>query len=950
MKKDSDKTKKQLIAELTELRKKNQEQKDKLKAENQQLRATEQQLKAANQQLSASEAKFKNLLLLKKAILESPESIVVFALDKNYCYIDFTLQHKQTMKAIWDVDIKIGDNILDYIKFKPDRKKAKKNFDKALKGEQFVLYEEYGDEKLKRTFYEDRYSPVYDENNNIIGLSVYVIDITERKQAEEKLKEKETFLKTIFDGIQEPMHVIDRDYKVLLTNKQLLEMKNVKQEDIRGKYCYEAYQGRNEHCEQCGAKEVFKTGKPYSLIKFLPLPDGTYGYFNVYSFPLFEESGEVTQVIEITRDITERKRAEKALKESELRLKSLINGTPDIICFKDGKGRWLVANDADLELFSLQHTDYFGKIDAELAELTDPIYKESLLLCMESDEKSWQSKTLSRGNEVIPTVNGTKKVYDVIKVPLFEPDGARKGLVVLGRDITERKRAEQQLHNEREKLLVTLQSIGDGVVTTDTEGRVTFINRVAKQLTGWNQEEAAGQPLSEVFNIINEKTGEPVENPVRKVLKSGKIIGLANHAALIARDGTRRNIADSGAPILDSQGKIIGVVLVFRDVTEKRKREEEQLKIEKLESVGVLAGGIAHDFNNILTAILGNISLADIYIEKGHKAHLLLQAAEKASLRAKDLTQQLLTFSKGGDPFRKTASIKQVITDSADFVLHGSNVRCSYAIPKDLWLVDIDTGQMSQVIQNLVINARHAMPAGGEINIACENIADITTETALSLEGEEYIKITIADHGCGIPEKYLDKIFDPYFSTKQQGSGLGLAITHSIITKHDGHISVRSKPDEGTMFTIYLPASAEQKSKDSEEETKKTEKTARATILVMDDEEMIQDLVKKMLSLLGHEVLLAKDGEDAITIFGKHQSSDAPVDVIIMDLTIPGGMGGKEAIKEILKIDPEAKAIVSSGYANDPVMANYGKYGFKAAISKPFEMDQLKKTINSVLG
>ncbi|MEA3428504.1 MAG: PAS domain-containing protein, partial [Thermodesulfobacteriota bacterium] len=217
-------------------------------------------------------------------------------------------------------------------------------------------------------------------------------------------------------------------------------------------------------------------------------------------------------------------------------------------------------------------------------------------------------------------------------------------------NITERKRAEQQLHNEREKLFVTMQSIGDGVITTDTEGRVTFINGVAEELTGWNQEKAAGQILSEIFNIINEKTGLTCENPVNKVLVSGKIISLANHTALIARDGIQRSIADSGAPILDPEGKIIGVVLVFRDVTQEKKREEELLKIKKLESVGGLAGGIAHDFNNILMAILGNINLADIYIGKDHKAHRLLQEAEKASVRAKDLTQQLLTFSKGGDP------------------------------------------------------------------------------------------------------------------------------------------------------------------------------------------------------------------------------------------------------------------------------------------------------------
>ena len=507
---------------------------------------------------------------------------------------------------------------------------------------------------------------------------------------------------------------------------------------------------------------------------------------------------------------------------------------------------------------------------------------------------------------------------------------------------------DQTIRAEKQRLAVTLQSIGDGVITTDTAGKVILINKVAEELTGWPQEEAIGQPVVEVFNIINEKTGKSCENSVQKVIQSGKIVGLANHTAIIRKDGTQRTIEDSGAPILDRENRIIGVVLVFRDITNQVKMEEEILKIKKLESVGVLAGGIAHDFNNILTAILGNINLAGRYIDAENKAYSLLRDAEKASIRAKDLTQQLLTFSKGGDPVKKTTSIGNVITDSAIFVLRGSTVACRLDIPEDLWLVDIDTGQMSQVIQNIALNARHVMPEGGEINIVCTNISDITTETGLSLPGEKYIKITIEDHGGGISEKYLDKIFDPYFSTKQEGSGLGLAITHSIINKHDGHIFVQSQIGEGTTFTIYLPASDQQATHEPTKEAYKA-KAGKTRILVMDDEQLVQDVAKQMLNHLGHEVLQAGDGKEAIAIFNEHRKSGKPIDVIIMDLTIPGGIGGKDAIEEILKINPEAKAVVSSGYSNDPVMADYQKYGFKAAIGKPFSLAELNETINSVL-
>ncbi|MCK5194189.1 MAG: PAS domain S-box protein, partial [Desulfobulbaceae bacterium] len=329
-------------------------------------------------------------------------------------------------------------------------------------------------------------------------------------------------------------------------------------------------------------------------------------------------------------------------------------------------------------------------------------------------------------------------------------------------DITKRKQAEELLSEEKERLAVTLRSIGDGVITTDTAGNIVLMNKIAEKLTGWSQEEAFNRPLTEVFHIINEKTRKRCENPVEKVLSSGKIIGLANHTALIAKDGTERSIADSGAPIRDKESRIIGVVLVFRDVTLKNQMEEELLKVKKLESVSVLAGGIAHDFNNILAGILGNIELTLLDANLKPKTQKFLTEAKKASVRAKDLTQQLLTFAKGGEPVKETTSLSEIMRDSAEFVLHGSNVACQYHIPDDLWFVEIDKGQMSQVIQNLIINAKHAMPAGGIINITCKNILSSATESIFLPRKNNYIRVTISDSGIGIPENVIDKIFDPY--------------------------------------------------------------------------------------------------------------------------------------------------------------------------------------------
>ncbi|MCB2180867.1 MAG: PAS domain S-box protein [Desulfobulbaceae bacterium] len=515
-------------------------------------------------------------------------------------------------------------------------------------------------------------------------------------------------------------------------------------------------------------------------------------------------------------------------------------------------------------------------------------------------------------------------------------------------NISRRKQAEAGLLAEKERLSVTLRSIGDGVITTDTEGRIVLVNRVAESLIGRTQREAFGRPLQDVFHIINEKNGQTCPNPLDKIFESGEIVDLSSDTTLISRDGTRRTIADSGSPIRDQDSKIIGAVLVFRDVTDELKKEEELMKARKLESVGVLAGGIAHDFNNILVAILGNLSLAEQYISPDN-ADLcsLIQEAEKASLRAKNLTQQLLTFSKGGDPIKQTASLENLIKEPSDFVLSGSNVACNYVIPDTIRMVDVDPGQISQVIQNLIINAKQAMPGGGTIEITCSNISDEEKNFPHTLNKGKYVLINIKDTGTGIAASILDNIFDPYFTTKQDGSGLGLAVCHSIISKHGGLISVQSAEGQGTTFSIYLPASDAGKSGTAHKKENLTK--GSGTVLLMDDEATIRTVAQRMLTHLGYDVVLASNGEEAIKLYKERLGSENAIDVSIMDLTIPGGMGGQDAVREILDVDPDAKVIVSSGYSNDPVMASFAEYGFKAAVAKPFNLTELGKTIKSVL-
>ncbi len=539
---------------------------------------------------------------------------------------------------------------------------------------------------------------------------------------------------------------------------------------------------------------------------------------------------------------------------------------------------------------------------------------------------------------------------DAYLVP--DPQSGEEVIQVIARDITNRKQMEAKLKQtndlldaERERLAVTLRSIGDGVITTDNDGKIMLINKAAERLTGWSQDEARGRPLGEVFRIIHEKNRQPCENPVRRVIETGLTVGLANHTILIARDGTERIIADSGAPIRDQQSRIIGVVLVFRDVSDKQKMQEELQKASKLESIGILAGGIAHDFNNILTVILGNISLAMMSVDPGDKILHHLVQSEKATMMAKDLTEQLLVFSKGGAPVKSTASLKDLILESATFSIRGSSVKCDFQIAEDLWPAEVDVNQISRVVNNLVLNGTQAMPSGGRLAVHAEN-AVLGPNRRIPLPPGKYIKISVRDSGIGIPPEHLPKIFDPFFTTKQKGSGLGLSISYSIINKHEGHIMAESQLGKGTAFHIHLPASEKTVLPKPRHAGKPT--SGQGRILVMDDEESIRNIATAMLRKLGYEAACVNDGKEAIKTYLAAQKSAHPFHGIIMDLTIPGGVGGREALKTILESDPSARAAASSGYSNDPIMSNFANHGFKAKITKPYTLAEISAVLQEL--
>lgn len=506
-------------------------------------------------------------------------------------------------------------------------------------------------------------------------------------------------------------------------------------------------------------------------------------------------------------------------------------------------------------------------------------------------------------------------------------------------EIVERERTEEALRDSEEKYRQLVENANEAIVVA-RDGRLHFVNARAVELSGYSEAELKANPFIDWVhpedrdmvrqNYLKRISGEPApENyTIRFLHKDGGVKWVDISAVRISWEGSPATLN------------------FLSDITEKRRLEEELLKAQKLESIGVLAGGIAHDFNNILASIMGNISLAKLDADPDDRIYDFLEKAEGASKRATGLTQQLLTFSRGGAPVKKVSSVSDVIADCATFVLSGSKVRCDFDLPTDLWPVEIDVDQISQVIQNIIINADQAMPDGGVIRIRAANFT-VGANHDLPLTPGRYVKIAIQDLGSGIPEVYLNKIFDPYFTSKQNGVGLGLATAYSIIRRHDGHIGVESQVGTGTTFTVYLPSSKEQVIKTDED--RHDPLPGRGRILAMDDEDMIRDLIRHMLHRMGYEAEVACDGEQAIHLYRRALEAGEPFDVVILDLTIPGAMGGKEALKKLLEMDPDVKAIVSSGYSNDPIMSNYKNYGFCGVVAKPFNMQNLSEALNEVL-
>ncbi|MCP4118087.1 MAG: response regulator [Desulfobacteraceae bacterium] len=518
----------------------------------------------------------------------------------------------------------------------------------------------------------------------------------------------------------------------------------------------------------------------------------------------------------------------------------------------------------------------------------------------------------------------------------------------LKNEIEERKQAEKLLKESESKLVQAQYISGMGDFTWDiVTGEVTCSKGMYRVLK-YDETEEVNFPRINT-SIHHSDDIERVTQWIMQSISSGEKKLPPNEYRINCKDGSVIHVHTEGR-IEYKDGTAVKLFGTCQDITEQKKIEKELQKMQKLKSIGTLAGGIAHDFNNILMGLFGNISIAKDTLSKDHPGFKFLEETEKSMGRATRLTKQLLTFAKGGAPVREDVSIDRLAKEIVRFDLSGSNVMPVFEPEADLWMAQADKGQIQQVFSNLTINADQAMPDGGHLYIKLANAA-VSENLVPNLSPGKYIKVTMDDEGTGIDHKYLDRIFDPYFSTKQAGCGLGLATVLSIINKHNGHISVDSQLGKGTRFTFYLPASESQERPETKQpvavKASSTEHIAR--VLVMDDEKVILNVTKRMLERIGYKVDTALDGGEAIEICRQAMDAGKPFDYVIMDLTIPGGIGGKEAIKEILEIDPDARAIVSSGYADDPVMANYAEYGFKGMAAKPYTLNELREVMGQVL-
>jgi PAS domain S-box-containing protein len=768
--------------------------------------------------------------------------------------------------------------------------------------------------------------PVKDEKGNVTNLLEVVRDTTEKKKLEQALRDSEQLYKTLIDTAPYAITVTDLKAEITYTSDRALEMYGYENlEEVLGKNAFIFIAPSDRKRAKLNLKKTLKYGSVRNLEYTLLRKDGSSFIGEMNASLIKNDKGQPQAFVAITRDITELKENEKKLKEKEAYNFALFNYSPVETIVVDREGRVTKSNlakrrsgDRIPEIGDIMYKDYGAKHEKNM-------YAE-LMKCIKTGK-----------NKEFPRMKYKDKYLSISIAPFSE------GAIIISQDVTERIKAEKALKQNEQRFRLIVETMPSLLVITDKEGKNTYVSPNCEEITGYSNKE----PENNFIWWVHEDDLGRAKKVFDKSYKEHSGDRNFEYKA-VKKDGKIWYASSSWEPILDEKGTFQGMIVQTIDISDKKIMEQEIARAQKLESIGILAGGIAHDFNNFLTGIIGNISLAKLKTDPKDEIYEILTESEKAAHSAKSLTQQLLTFSKGGVPIKEKTDIKELITESAKFAIVGSNVNCEFDFPEDLWEVVIDRAQMNQVVNNIILNAVEAIQEEGTITINAENI-EIEKRAKIPLKKGKYVKIAVTDTGTGIPEKNIPNIFDPFFTTKQHGSGLGLATVFSIIKKHNGFIYVESEIGKETSFYIYLPASLEIKKEKKQKEEKEKILKCSGKVLIMDDKSFIRKSAERALNLYGFDVSGAEDGEEALNLYKKAMDEGRPYDVVILDLTIPGAMGGLRALNELRKINPKVKAIVSSGYSDDPVMSEHKKFGFNAIIKKPYEYHELSETVKKLI-
>ncbi len=644
----------------------------------------------------------------------------------------------------------------------------------------------------------------------------------------------------------------------------------------------------------------------------------------------------------LMQSIEERRRAEIRLQENEKRLNDILDNVGAYIFMKETQYRYTYANRKGCDFCGVSAEEIIGKGD-------DAFFSASSVEeIMRSDRPVFEKgETVMREETDLRLADNQSHTFWTVKLPLRDLSGNIYGLCGISTDITELKKAEETRRQGEEFVKNILDTVDEGFLVIDRDYRILTANKAYCGQVGLRPDEVVGRHCYRVSHKIDRPCFEEGhECAVKAAFATGEPHKVVHKHG--DEDGHVLFVETKAFPMKDGSGRVISAIETITNITEKQLLEEERLKAQKLESIGTLAGGIAHDFNNLLQGIFGYISMAKLTFDQRDRSLSMLEQAEKALHQSVNLTTQLLTFSKGGKPVKKRISLVPTIENASKFALSGSRSSYFLEIEPGLWQTDADEGQLSQVIQNIVLNADQAMPGGGTVTVSAWNCPSGDDSLPPGLAGDNCVVLSISDTGIGIPQDDISRIFDPYFTTKQRGSGLGLATAYSIIKNHGGAIQVKSELSKGSTFAVYLPAV-----KDAEPERDTAPREAAAArkgrILFMDDEEMMRNVAVEMIAALGHEVESVADGKSAVEMFSRARESGRPFDIVILDLTVKGGMGGEETFRHLCEADPAVRAVVSSGYADNAVVARYRDNGFSAFLNKPYKIEELKDCLNLLL-